>query len=90
MNIIMSFLEPTSNFQESLKRFCSKEGKPEPVYKFSRVSRTFEVKVYVAKTKSWIAGEQASSLKQAKENAAKALIDQLPQDIISSHIIYNQ
>ena len=78
------------NFQESLKRFCSKEGKPEPVYKISRVSRTFEVKVYVAKTKGWIAGEQASSLKQAKENAAKALIDQLPQDVISSHIIYNQ
>jgi len=76
------------NFQESLKQFCSKEGKPMPSYKILKPPRAFEAQVYVAKTRGWTPGEQASSQNQAKENAAKALIDQLPQDVISPHIVY--
>ena len=68
----------TTNYVERLKGFCAKEGKPEPSFSISsHTGKTFVAEIYVAKTKGRVKGESASSKQQAKENAARILLEQL-------------
>lgn len=68
----------TTNYVERLSGFCVKEGKPEPTFKVYNCKRkTFVAQVYVAKTKGWTKGSPASSWQQAKEDAARTLLEKL-------------